>query len=218
MQKQGESGVEIKSTRKVWSNLLGEAIWVVADVEAMETLALSMPVEVIYTANEIAAMKDCTPEAVVAVHATKKIFPGSRVVVPQGAVTVPVEDTLQVKTRGEVIDMRHHDRFPPNFLGQKDFEEARVLTIERVGEEEIKGDNGPVSKYVIRFEEIEDKGFVLNSINSQKIEKMYGDDDEWIGKQIELYTDPDIVFGNKVVGGVRVRRPSQPAPQEEAPF
>jgi len=136
----------------------------------------------------------------------------------ESAVTVPSEDIRKIKKREEVKDMRHHDRFPPNFLGQKDFEKSRILTISSVGEEEIKGDNGLVSKYVIRFEEIEDKGFVLNSVNSQKIEKMYGDDEDWIGKEIELYTDPDIVYGGKVVGGVRVRQPSQPAPQEEKLF
>ena len=136
----------------------------------------------------------------------------------ENAVAVPVKDISQVKEREEVTNMRHHDRFPPNYLGQKDFEKSRTLTISSVGEEEIKGDNGLVSKYVVRFEEIEDKGFVLNSVNSQKIEKMYGDDEDWIGKEIELYTDPDIVYGGKVVGGVRVRRPLQPTPQEEKLF
>jgi hypothetical protein len=134
------------------------------------------------------------------------------------AVAVPVRDIRQIKPREEVKDMRHHDRFIPNFLGQKDIEKPRTLTIESFGMEEIKTENGPVEKYVLRFEEIEDRGFVVNSINSQLLEALYGDDEDWIGKRIEVFTDPTISFGNKVTGGLRLRRPSQPAPQEETPF
>jgi hypothetical protein len=125
---------------------------------------------------------------------------------------------LQIKKRGEVKGMKHHDRFIPNFLGQKDFEKPRILTIESFGEEEIKTENGPIEKYVLRFEEIEDRGFVVNSINSQLLEALYGDDEDWIGKRIEVFTDPTISFGNKVTGGLRLRRPSQLSPQEEEPL
>jgi hypothetical protein len=131
------------------------------------------------------------------------------------AVAVPVRDISQIKTKKEVTNMRHHERFPPRFLSQEDFHKPRTLTIQSFGTEEIKSDDGPVDKFILYFEEIEDRGFVVNSINSQILEKLYGDDEDWIGKQIEVWTDPTVAFGKKVTGGLRLRQPSQPTPQDE---
>ena len=42
---------------------------------------------------------------------------------------------------------------------------------------------------------------------SRTLTKALGDDtDDWIGKQVILYVDPDIEFGGNVVGGLRVKQ------------
>jgi hypothetical protein len=63
-------------------------------------------------------------------------------------------------------------------------------------------------KYALYFEELE-KPMVLNSTNGQLIAKIVGSDetDEWAGKQIVLYHDPNISFQGRLVGGIRVRAP-----------
>lgn len=123
----------------------------------------------------------------------------------ENTVTVSTENVAQIEKGEEVRNMRHHERFPSHYLTQKDFDEPRTLTIQSFGEEEVKTENGPVSKFVLYFEEIEDRGFIVNSVNSQLLEKYCGDDEDWIGMQIELYTDPSIAFGKKVTGGIRIR-------------
>ncbi len=59
-----------------------------------------------------------------------------------------------------------------------------------------------------------DKPLVLNSTNIQLCAQIFGseDTDDWIGKQIVLYTDPTIMYAGKVVGGIRVRKPKAKAP------
>jgi hypothetical protein len=37
------------------------------------------------------------------------------------------------------------------------------------------------------------------------------DTDEWTNKRIVLYTDPNVSYGGKVVGGIRVRAPKKTA-------
>ncbi len=70
----------------------------------------------------------------------------------------------------------------------------------------------PEDKYVLHFNELE-KPLVLNSTNGQIIAKFTGseDFDGWIGKHAVLYFDPNVSFGGKLTGGIRVRAPKQGA-------
>lgn len=70
----------------------------------------------------------------------------------------------------------------------------------------------PEMKWALKFHELE-KPMVLNSTNGQLIAKITGaeDFDGWIGKQVVLYDDPNISFGGKVTGGIRVRAPKTKA-------
>jgi hypothetical protein len=75
---------------------------------------------------------------------------------------------------------------------------------------------------VIHFSELE-KGMVLNKTNLKRIAYATGSDetDDWAGKQIVLYTDPDVEFGGEIVGGLRVRKPKSQKIQEiedDVPF
>lgn len=80
----------------------------------------------------------------------------------------------------------------------------------------------PEYKWCLTFREL-DKPLVLNSTNIQLCEQITGSDDtdHWTNKQVVLYTDPNISYQGKLVGGVRVRKPkpqAAPAPPPLAPM
>ncbi len=65
----------------------------------------------------------------------------------------------------------------------------------------------------MHFQEV-DKPCVLNSTNGQIIASITKseDTDNWAGHKIVLYDDPNVSFGGKLVGGIRVRAPRNVAP------
>jgi len=65
---------------KIFSNLFNEEIWLVADQEEMEALVSKGVKEAVYMAWEIPVLKGKDKESLRAVHATKKVFPGSAIV------------------------------------------------------------------------------------------------------------------------------------------
>lgn len=77
-----------------------------------------------------------------------------------------------------------------------------------------KFDNG--SKLVISFEG-KKKTLVCNKTNANRIAHFYGSNtDNWVGKEIILFTDL-VDFQGKSVEAIRVRARKQPAPQQQAP-
>lgn len=104
------------------------------------------------------------------------------------------------------------------FLTQKDVQTPVLVTIR--GDEEVnvaKEGAEPEMRFALHFVEL-DKPLILNSTNGQIIAAIAGsgDSEDWVGKQIVLYSDPNIFFGGKMVGGIRVRAPknqSSPAPR-----
>lgn len=99
------------------------------------------------------------------------------------------------------------------FLRKEDFDEDRVLTIKTVKLEDMPGDSGD-QKWVLYFRE-EAKGMALNVTTIRVLENAFGDDsDKWIGKKVKVYVDPNVSFGGKVVGGLRLLPPRK---QAEAP-
>jgi hypothetical protein len=62
---------------KIFSKLFNEEIWLVADQEEMEVLVSKGVKEAIYMAWEIPILSGKDRESLKAVHATKKVFPGS---------------------------------------------------------------------------------------------------------------------------------------------
>lgn len=92
------------------------------------------------------------------------------------------------------------------FLRKEDFDEDRVMTIKGVKLEDMPGDSGD-QKWVLYFRE-EAKGMALNVTSIRVLEQAYGDDtDHWIGNRVMVYVDPNVSFGGKVVGGLRLRTP-----------
>jgi hypothetical protein len=117
---------------------------------------------------------------------------------------------------------RINDLKRSRFLTQKDIDSPRLVTIQKYEEVNVAMEGAePDERWVVWFGEF-DKPMVLNSTNGQIIGKICGCEElnDSIGKQIVLYVDPNISFGGKLVGGLRVRAPrGQQLPiEDEVPF
>jgi hypothetical protein len=73
-------------------------------------------------------------------------------------------------------------------------------------------------RYCLSFHET-DKPMVLNNTNGQIIAQITKSEetDAWPGHKIVLYDDPNVSFGGKLVGGIRVRAPRGQAAKAAAP-
>ena len=111
------------------------------------------------------------------------------------------------------------------FLKKEDVGKGALVTIRAVHQENVAVEGAePEMKYCLSFNEFE-KPMVLNSTNGQIIANITGIEDEiekgWIGKQIVLFNDPNVSFGGKLIGGLRVRAPkfaNAPAAVETDPL
>jgi hypothetical protein len=74
-----------------------------------------------------------------------------------------------------------------------------------------------VRKPILKFKE-DVKAWVIPNCMWMLLESTYGrDSDEWIGQQVELYCDPNVMFGSKRVGGIRCNVPVQRKAPRAAP-
>lgn len=99
------------------------------------------------------------------------------------------------------------------FLKQSDVGQGALMTVSNCRPHNVAKEGAePENKWCLEFEET-DKPLVLNSINIQMCERIFGSDDtdHWIGKKIVLYVDPNVSFGGKITGGIRVRAPKKQA-------
>ena len=93
------------------------------------------------------------------------------------------------------------------YLKTSDVPDPVIVTITKVGKVNLaKEDAPPEFKWAMRFKEYE-KPMVLNSTNIKICEKVLGSDDtdEWVGKEIVLYTDDNVSFQGELVGGLRFK-------------
>lgn len=105
-----------------------------------------------------------------------------------------------------VYDEMYQKFFSSESLEGKD---PKVLTLKSIAPEEVGVGDDKKTQLVAYFEE-DARGFVINQVNYKKLKKIFGSDDtdNWLGGKIELYHDPDITFGAKTVGGIRLRAPT----------
>ena len=99
------------------------------------------------------------------------------------------------------------------FLRKEDCGPGILVTVQSVSQQNVAKEGAPEEmKWVMHFNET-DKPLVLNSTNGQIIAQITGSDDSdnWTGASLVLYHDPNVSFGGKLVGGVRVRAPRKKA-------
>jgi len=103
---------------------------------------------------------------------------------------------------------RIHEMLERKFLAKEDCgEEGTVVTIKSFERVNVAMDDQPPEhKWTMLFKELP-KPLVLNATNLQLCEKIFNSDDtdHWVGKKLVVYSDPNISFGGKLVGGIRVR-------------
>lgn len=107
------------------------------------------------------------------------------------------------------------------FLKKEDVGEGVLATISSVQRMNVAMEGAePEMKWCLTFHELE-KPMVLNSTNGQIIAKFTGIENDievgWLGKQVVLYDDPNVGFGGKITGGIRVRAPRLPNVEPEKP-
>jgi len=105
------------------------------------------------------------------------------------------------------------------YLKQGDIEEETEVTIIKIGQLNVaREDEQPEMKWAVRFEELK-KPMILNSTNIQLLAKACGseDTDDWIGKKVVIFADPNVSFGGKLVGGLRVKLPVKKKTTEAKP-
>lgn len=109
------------------------------------------------------------------------------------------------------------------FLTRADVGAGVLVTVREVFQDNVAKEGAPEElKWCIAFDECE-KPMVLNSTNGQIIASITKSEetDTWTGAKIVLYDDPNVSFGGKLVGGIRVRAPrgraAAPAPVTHKP-
>jgi hypothetical protein len=102
--------------------------------------------------------------------------------------------------------MKIGDMIESKYLKQSDVDGETLVTVVSLKKVNVaRDDEDPEYRWTVKFEELP-KPMVLNATNIKRMGKALGDDtDEWTGKQVVVYVDPDIVFGGNVVGGLRIR-------------
>jgi hypothetical protein len=111
--------------------------------------------------------------------------------------------------------MKLDDMLESKYLKQSDVQDETIVTCVGVKRANMaKEDEEPEYRWIVKWQEFA-KPMVINATNIKRLFKYLGDDtDQWKGGNVILYVDPDIEFGGKVVGGLRVkeyRKPSKPA-------
>ena len=82
-----------------------------------------------------------------------------------------------------------------------------MVTIQGLKQANIaREDEDPDQQWLIKFKEFP-KPMVLKPTNMRLAAMILGskNTDDWIGKRIEIFHDPSITFGDKMVGGMRFR-------------
>lgn len=103
-------------------------------------------------------------------------------------------------------EMRASEMIESKYLKQSDIEGEVIVTIKKIGQGNVAQDDQPEElKWMIMFTEFK-KPMVLNSTNIQLLERICGEEtDEWPGQEVIVYVDPNVSFGGKVTGGLRIK-------------
>ncbi len=92
------------------------------------------------------------------------------------------------------------------YLRQSDIQDEQTVTIQATKKANVaKEGDEPQYKWLVKFEELS-KPLVLNATNIKRMAKSCGDDtDDWPGKQVVIYVDPDVEYAGNIVGGLRIK-------------
>lgn len=112
-----------------------------------------------------------------------------------------------------------HEMIESKYLKKEDVGRGVLATVRSFAQANVGLEGQPEKlRWCMYFSEL-DKPLILNSTNIQLCELAFGSDDtdDWIGKKIVLYNDPNVSMQGKLVGGIRVRAARIPAGGVQAP-
>src|SRR6516164_3212777 len=95
------------------------------------------------------------------------------------------------------------------YLKKEDIPSPVNTSILWIKEEEVTTPGkGTETRLVLYFDGLK-KGLVLNRTNFEKLVELTGTDDceKWVDIPVQLYVDPDVTYGGKKTGGIRIRKP-----------
>jgi hypothetical protein len=129
--------------------------------------------------------------------------------------TIPAPDSSATEpcaSSSKEPPMRSSEAFPTAYLKASDLNGIpRQVKIDRLGREEMRDGT---EKHVLYFHN-ERRGLCLNKTNFCAIEDLYGDSDEWPGKQIVLRPDRTDFEGKRVdCIRIGVPKPTKPVSSE----
>ena len=106
---------------------------------------------------------------------------------------------------------KSYKRFVGNakYLKKEDIPSPLDTSILWIKEEEVTTPGkGTETRLVLYFDGLK-KGLVLNRTNFEKLVELTGTDDceKWVDTPVQLYVDPDVKYGGKKTGGIRIRKP-----------
>jgi hypothetical protein len=92
------------------------------------------------------------------------------------------------------------------YLKKEDVGDGTILTIAGYANENVAPENQPAEhKWVLTFEDHK-KGMVLNTTNTQSLQELFGSSPSAaIGQQVMVYTDPNVSYGGRRMGGLRIK-------------
>jgi hypothetical protein len=107
---------------------------------------------------------------------------------------------------------KSYKRFVGNarYLKKEDIPSPINTSILWIKEEEVTAPGkGTESRLVLYFDG-QKKGLVLNTANAEALAEITGTDEyeQWSDVPIQLYVDPDVKYGGKKIGGIRIRKPT----------
>lgn len=94
------------------------------------------------------------------------------------------------------------DMLQSKYLKKEDVETPTVFTIRDVSLEDV-GQEGE-QRWILWLNESQ-KGMVLNATKIRLLEGSYGkNSDDWKSQKVRLSHDPNVMFGSKRVGGIKM--------------
>ena len=105
--------------------------------------------------------------------------------------------------------MKVSEMIQSKWLKKEDIEEDTVCTILGLRQDNLGKDDQPEMRWVVGLRTqagVNLKPMVLNVTSIRVLESAFGNEsDDWKGKQVTVYVDPNVSFQGRVVGGLRLR-------------
>lgn len=132
---------------------------------------------------------------------------------------------VNYQPRKEPVMPKLSEMMPSKYLKKEDVPQPMLVTIDKVAQVSVKSIDGAEEMRWAMFFKETGKPLILNNTNLQLAALACGSDDsdDWVDKKVVLYTDPNVSFGGKVIGGLRLRLAKKqnasaaPAPAKSRP-